>query len=820
MDTSDYLGENKSRSLWLASIGFVVLFLLSFGLSLSQALTRGHLLGYVTALLSVFLAALNLFVFFRARKSPVPSWLPWIVIFSLWTFTNAIALLYSGMGLALGLLHITLTLFLGLQLFNPRQVLPVVLLSAFTALPIFLIEFVLQLPFRTPLLPRIAQTLPIQLGIVLIVLVALLYQQFNRFSLRWKLIISFLFVSLLPVLIIGLLNDISFRQALTNSANQSLFSVASQTALTIDRAINAQKETVLIESQLPSFREFLSLPPDSTEYARRRTEAEALLNDLHDFHLQEQGENVYLYGYMLLDSDGNILFDTTSRSEPSDTLMFDSFSQNPIFLNTALTGLPGASPVLVFENPETASIFFSSRVVNDIDQPVGGLITRFDAGFLQDILADANDLAGPGSFGVLFDENLVHLAHGIDPGTFLKTTGPLGTERFRFLQRTNRLPNLPPEEIFLDLPDLQEKLRNSARQPFFTAEDVATGELLNQVAVIQLESYPWRVAFFQPRNIFLTPVRAQTTNSLLVIAAVGIGAVLVAFFASTQLARPILRLRDAAMQVAEGNLDVTAEVETEDEIGALATTFNNMTAQLNQTLTGLEDLVAERTARLRATNEVGRVATSILNPDDLIARIVKLISERFGFYYAAIFLSDENNQWAVLKDATGDAGKILKERNHRLEIGGNSMVGAAISSRQARIAQNVGDEKVRFDNPVLPRTRSEIALPLMVGDRVLGALDVQSRRESAFSDEDLRTLQNVANQVAIAIENANLFDRSQRAFKTQETINRISTRIQRAADVETILEATLTELSRALDSDEASILLTTEEGTTGPNGRP
>ena len=236
-----------------------------------------------------------------------------------------------------------------------------------------------------------------------------------------------------------------------------------------------------------------------------------------------------------------------------------------------------------------------------------------------------------------------------------------------------------------------------------------------------------------------------------------------------------------------------------------------MTRQLRQTLEGLEDLVAVRTARLEATNEVGRVASSILNRDDLITRIVNLITDRFGYYYAAIFLVDENGEWAELKDATGEGGAALKKQGHRLLVSGKNMVGLAIRTYTPRIAQDVDEETVRFANPLLPETRSEIALPLMVGDHVIGALDVQSKNVRAFDQQVIETLQTLASQVAIAIENAALFERTQRAAETQQRLNEFTTNIQRATDISNILSTTVTELSSMLETAEISIRLAPED---------
>ncbi len=194
--------------------------------------------------------------------------------------------------------------------------------------------------------------------------------------------------------------------------------------------------------------------------------------------------------------------------------------------------------------------------------------------------------------------------------------------------------------------------------------------------------------------------------------------------------------------------------------------------ELEQQKANLENQVAEKVSQFKAVNEVGRAATSILDPDELVEKVVNLISSQFGYYYAALFLIDPAGRWAELKSATGEAGRVLKENKHRLEIGGKSMVGTAISKRTARVALDVGAEPTRFENPLLPYTRSEIALPLLVGDRVLGALDVESVMDGAFGPEEIELLQNMANQVSIALDNASLFQQVQQNLNEMQSIQR------------------------------------------------
>jgi signal transduction histidine kinase len=165
-------------------------------------------------------------------------------------------------------------------------------------------------------------------------------------------------------------------------------------------------------------------------------------------------------------------------------------------------------------------------------------------------------------------------------------------------------------------------------------------------------------------------------------------------------------------------------------------------------------MLQRRAMQLEASAKVGQVITSIFEMEDLLRQTVELVSNHFGFYHAGIFLLDEAGEWAVLQEATGRPGAQMKARGHRLAVGETSMVGWTALHRQPRIALDVGEDAVHFDNPLLPHTRSEMTLPLLVGDRVLGVLNVQSTEEAVFDEADVRVLQSMADQVAVAIENA------------------------------------------------------------------
>ncbi|MBN1811484.1 MAG: GAF domain-containing protein [Anaerolineae bacterium] len=180
----------------------------------------------------------------------------------------------------------------------------------------------------------------------------------------------------------------------------------------------------------------------------------------------------------------------------------------------------------------------------------------------------------------------------------------------------------------------------------------------------------------------------------------------------------------------------------------------------------------QRASQLRAAAEVTRDTTAARELDELLDRAVDMIRRRFGFYHAGVFFVDEAGEWAVLRAATGDAGRQLLEQGHRLRVGKSGIVGYVAATGEPRIALDVGVDAVHFRNPLLPETRSEMALPLRIGRRVIGALDVQSREEMAFDEEDVSILQTIADQLAVAIENARLLQETRQAMHELEIASR------------------------------------------------
>jgi GAF domain-containing protein/HAMP domain-containing protein len=278
---------------------------------------------------------------------------------------------------------------------------------------------------------------------------------------------------------------------------------------------------------------------------------------------------------------------------------------------------------------------------------------------------------------------------------------------------------------------------------------------------------------------------------------------------------PLERLQLGAQRLGQGDLSQRIAIARQDEIGQVAGAFNRMAGELQSLYADMEAQVAARTEQLRISANVSRAAASILDPDRLLREIVNLITDYFNFYYAAIFILDESGRFAVLREAAGpdEVGRLLKQRGHKLEVGGQSMVGYATSQRRARIALDVGQEAVRFANPLLPETRSEIALPLLIGERVLGALDVQSKQEAAFDDASAATLQAMADQIAIALNNAALYAESQRNVKTLDGLLALSADIGRSRTLRDLTRRAFVHLEALLNAPNYYIALVDEHQT-------
>jgi len=302
-----------------------------------------------------------------------------------------------------------------------------------------------------------------------------------------------------------------------------------------------------------------------------------------------------------------------------------------------------------------------------------------------------------------------------------------------------------------------------------------------------------------------------TTGAALVIVT------LLGLWLGTVFTRPILDLSHTAQNVADGDLSARAEIDSKDEVGDLARIFNSTTTQLQQTLSGLEQRVAARTQDLAIVAEVGTATATILESERLLQEVVDLTKERFNLYHSHIYLMDENGENLVLTAGAGEPGRIMVAEGRSIPLNREqSLVARAARERQGVTVNDVTQAPDHLPNPLLPDTRSELAVPMIVGGNVIGVFDIQSEQVGRFTDSDINIQTTLAAQLAVSIQNVRSFERSRKEAELQSLVNVIGSRIQQATSIEDTLQTAIRELGTAIGATrvKASIKTATDGGAT------
>lgn len=419
-----------------------------------------------------------------------------------------------------------------------------------------------------------------------------------NYTLRAKIILACLLVAMIPVsLVLGVSLWLQWSAA-ERIANQNLLAAASETAVRVDSFIDTTQDAIRVEAQLPALIDYLSLPADQRADSSLRRDVEAVLQAL------SRKDTVNILSYALLDRQGVNQVDTDSLHEGEDLHTQD------YFIAPLAEGVPFVSPVRFALAERGASLDFSSPVRNATGGIIGVLRVRYSAVILQQIIFNNSGLGGNRSFAILLDENTILLAHGYDQTLLFKTLTSFDAARIAELQADGRLPVGAPASLVAPLPEFAAGLDHPAAEPVFVAPlaNEAGVFIPHQLAVSPVTTQPWRVVFAQPREVFLAPLLAQAQALL----GLALGLMVVvggaAFWVARWLAGPIIRLTAVAAQVSQGQLTAQALVESHDEIGTLATTFNQMTRQVRELVQSLEERVADRQ---QAEAEIRRLNASL-----------------------------------------------------------------------------------------------------------------------------------------------------------------------------------------------------------------
>ncbi len=774
--------QEQRRSALISAFALIAAALVTIAISAKDVLEPGiawqYNVSYVTLFVFLFLAIYSTVLIWRGSlQSGVVLMLGGLL--ALLFVTN---LLLSELGLLLAVLAAALVIAISLTTLSTRLTGRLAVIGLVTSILIALVDSFFPIN-RPPALEQVQTALPYLAGIIVFSYAVVLVLQQRRISLYLKFPLAILSATLLAIAALAIQSNRLLEQSLIEQENQTLLGIAHQAANSLDNFINSNLELLRTQAQLPDFPAYLTaITTGETDNPNDPVTEEEIYEILPSFSRRDP---TFILSYALLDSKGNVILDTNSENTGRNESNFLHFSQ------PKEDGLPFVSDVL-YDEDNAQVIYFSAPIRNEQREFVGVLRVKYSAAILQQIINQFNNVAGEHSTASLLDENLFFLADGADAALIGRTIESPTAELLTQLTEQKRLPpdadSLYINSLYMGAGDLRDGLRNFKTTNVFISEThlQETGEItsLDQIAVDKMASRPWFVAFSQTREVFLHPVAEQRRAIAATSIVIAIIAAAISITVTRWLTSPIERLSATADQISKGDLTARASIITEDEIGQLAETFNRMTEQLNQTLTGLEQRVADRTADLEMARqhtekrarelqiiaEISSTITSEQKLDTLLPLVTRLVSESFDFYHVGIFMIDETRQFAALQAANSEGGKNMLLRGHKLGVGATGIVGYVAQHGEPRIALDVGTDAVFFNNPDLPNTRSEMALPLISRRQTIGVLDVQSNKPGAFTENDVKTLGILADQVATAIENARLFAQTQQALAESQAL--------------------------------------------------
>lgn len=311
-----------------------------------------------------------------------------------------------------------------------------------------------------------------------------------------------------------------------------------------------------------------------------------------------------------------------------------------------------------------------------------------------------------------------------------------------------------------------------------------------------------------PFSAITAPATASAIRQVVLGLSLIVVSLLALWYLTGLVTRPILDLTTVANTISAGNLNAVADAKAPNEIGTLARAFNSMTSQLRNMLDTLEQRVAVRTRDLATVAEVGTATATILDSNMLLQEVVDLTKERFGLYHAHIYLLDDEGKNLVLAAGAGEPGRIMVAEGRSIPLDREqSLVARAARERKGVTVNDVTQAPDFLPNRLLPDTRSELAVPMIVGGNLIGVLDMQSNAVGRFTDAEISVGTTLASLVATSIQNVRSFEQTQKKAELESLVNTISQKIQQATSIEETLKIGIREVGLALGAPEVSVSL-------------
>jgi putative methionine-R-sulfoxide reductase with GAF domain len=616
-------------------------------------------------------------------------------------------------------------------------------------------------------------------------------------NIRTKLVISFVLIAVVSVASVVFFVDRSSRLSLTNDLGNNLHGLAFGEAIQVAQTLDAELDKLLT----------LALSKTIQERAQAGTAADNLSPaEIHALDLQWQAAD------KANNSSDPLVAKVLNDSLSAELLKYQSkFPENVEVFLTDLPGVSLASTDRTSDYLQSDETWWQAALKNGeyIGQPEFDASTKTLAINIAVVVraSDSDQIVGV----LRTTLNINSLAGVLQAGAIGKTGQsdiylPDG-QVIKLVSGASGTPALTVEKTTLNVKTLSKStaayLSTTVGNSPSLLSLAPVSAYENDPEVILIQSLGWYVGTHQTQAEALQPVTQQTQNNLILAIVIALLAALVAYGLAQLLAGPLVRLNASAEKVAAGDLTVQAKVETNDETGTLAATFNKMVSQLAGLVGTLEQRVADRTRALATSTEVSRRLSTILDPDRLVKEVVEQLVTAFNYYYAHIYLWDAAKENLVMQGGTGEAGRIMLSRGHTLPKG-RGLVGRAAETNTIVLVPDTSKEPGWLPNELLPETRSEIAVPISIGNEVVGVFDVQQNLVNGLTQQDADLMQSIASQVAIALQNARSVEQSRSQADLESLVNAIGQKIQNATSVEDTLQVAVREIGLALGASRVS----------------